>query len=55
VAYDPVRADLERQDTPIGAMDLFIAAHALSLCVTLVTNNTREFAMVQGLQVENWV
>ena len=55
VAYGPVRAALERQGTPIGAMDLLIAAHALSLRVILVTNNTREFARVEGLQVENWV
>lgn len=54
-AYGPVRADLERQGTPIGAMDLLIAAHALSLRVTLVTNNTREFARVPGLQAESWV
>jgi tRNA(fMet)-specific endonuclease VapC len=55
VAYGPVRTDLERQGAPIGAMDLLIAAHALSLRVILVTNNTREFARVEGLQVENWV
>jgi tRNA(fMet)-specific endonuclease VapC len=53
-AYGPVRAALERQGTPIGAMDILIAAHALSLRLTLVTNNTREFARVQGLSVENW-
>jgi tRNA(fMet)-specific endonuclease VapC len=53
-AYGPVRAALERQGTPIGAMDMLIAAHALSLRLTLVTNNTREFARVQGLSVENW-
>jgi tRNA(fMet)-specific endonuclease VapC len=53
-AYGPVRAALERQGTPIGAMDTLIAAHALSLRLTLVTNNTREFARVQGLSVENW-
>lgn len=55
VAYGSVRGDLERQGIPIGAMDLLIAAHALSLGVILVTNNTREFARVQGLPVENWV
>lgn len=53
-AYGPVRAFLERQGTPIGAMDLMIAAHALSLRVTLVTNNVSEFSRVQGLSVENW-
>ena len=39
----------------IGANDLLIAAHARSLNLTLVTNNTREFERVEGLQVENWV
>jgi tRNA(fMet)-specific endonuclease VapC len=52
--YGPMRAALERQGTPIGAMDLMIAAHALGLRVTLVTNNTSEFARVQGLRIENW-
>jgi len=55
VAYGPVRAALERQGTPIGALDLLIAAHALSLGVTLVTNSPREFSRVPGLRVENWV
>jgi tRNA(fMet)-specific endonuclease VapC len=54
VAYGPIRTTLERQGTPIGAMDLLIAAHARSLGVILVTNNTREFGRVPGLQVENW-
>jgi tRNA(fMet)-specific endonuclease VapC len=54
-AYGPIRATLEQQGTPIGAMDLLIAAHALSLGITLVTNNPREFARVTGLQIETWV
>jgi tRNA(fMet)-specific endonuclease VapC len=53
-AYGPVRADLERQGTPIGSLDLLIAAHALALGRTLVTNNIREFGRVTGLKVENW-
>ena len=53
--YGPIRATLERQGTPIGAMDLLIAAHAVSLGVILVTNNPREFRRVSDLQVENWV
>jgi tRNA(fMet)-specific endonuclease VapC len=52
--YGQIRAALERQGTPIGALDLLIAAHALSLTYTLVTNNEREFARVPGLQWENW-
>lgn len=53
-AYGPVRATLERAGTPIGSLDLLIAAHALSLGRTLVTNNAREFDRVTGLKVENW-
>jgi len=54
-AYGDLRAELERKGTPIGALDTMIAAHALSQQSTLVTNNTREFARVPGLSVENWV
>jgi tRNA(fMet)-specific endonuclease VapC len=53
--YGRIRAALEAKGTPIGAMDLLIAAHALSLGVRLVTNNAREFRRVPGLKVENWV
>jgi tRNA(fMet)-specific endonuclease VapC len=49
-----VRATLERKGTPIGAMDLMIAAHALALGATLVSNNLREFRRVHGLTTENW-
>lgn len=52
--YGQIRATLERQGTPIGALDLLIAAHALSLGNTLVTNNERELARVPGLTVESW-
>lgn len=54
IAYGPIRAALERQGTSIGPLDLLIAAHALALGSTLVTNNEREFARVPGLSVENW-
>ena len=54
-AYGNLRAELERKGTPIGALDTMIAAHALSQQSTLVTNNTREFARVPGLPLENWV
>ena len=54
-AYGAVRVTLERQGTPIGANDLFIAAHALSLDATLITNNTREFSCVPNLPLENWI
>ena len=54
-AYGRVRAALERKGLPIGAMDMLIAAHALSLGTNLVTNNEREFRRVSGLRVENWI
>lgn len=53
--YGRVRALLQRQGTPIGNMDLLIAAHALAENAVLVTNNLREFGRVPGLSVENWV
>ena len=53
--YGIVRAALERLGTPIGSLDTLIAAHALSLDVTLVTNNEREFSRVPDLRVANWV
>ena len=52
--YGRIRAELERAGQGIGALDTLIAAHALSLNVTLVTCNEREFRRVAGLQVENW-
>ena len=54
IFYAKVCADLQKRGTMIGANDLFIAAHALSLGLTLVTNNTREFRRVRDLVVENW-
>lgn len=53
-AYGDLRAELARRGTPIGPLDMQIAAHALCLGVTLVTNNEREFGKVPGLTVENW-
>jgi len=52
--YGGIRANLEKTGTPIGPLDLLIAAHALSLDVTLVSNNTKEFARVTGLRLVNW-
>ena len=52
--YGQIRASLESKGTPIGPLDTLIAAHALSLGVTLVTNNTKEFSRVPGLKLENW-
>lgn len=53
--YAEIRLHLKRQGTPIGNMDLLIAAHARSLPVVLVTNNMREFARVPELKVVSWV
>ena len=53
--YGDLRADLERRGTPIDSLDTMIAAHALSQQAMLVTNNTREFVKVPGLQLDNWV
>ena len=54
-AYGALRSRLEKQGTPIGANDLFIAAHAITLGCTLVTANEREFARIDGLMCENWL
>ena len=52
--YGAIRADLERRGQIIGSNDLWIAAHARSAKLTLVTNNEDEFRRVPGLSVENW-
>ncbi|MGH9256348.1 MAG: type II toxin-antitoxin system tRNA(fMet)-specific endonuclease VapC [Vicinamibacterales bacterium] len=52
--YVQIRADLKKRGQMIGANDLFIAAHARSLGLRLVTNNTAEFGRVKGLTLENW-
>jgi len=52
--YADIRAKLKSSGSMIGANDLFIAAHARSLDLTLITNNTREFARVPKLKIENW-
>ncbi len=54
-SYGHIRAYLESRGTPIGALDLLIAAHALSMDLILVTNNEKEFARVPDLKIENWV
>jgi len=52
--YAKIRADLRKRGAMIGANDLFIAAHARSLGLTLVTNNSREFGRIPHLVMENW-
>jgi tRNA(fMet)-specific endonuclease VapC len=53
--YGAIWASLEKAGTPVGAMDMLIAAHAKSCAATLVTNNRREFDRIKGLTVVNWV
>lgn len=53
--YGRIRAHLKISGTPIGAMDLLIASHALFLGAVLVTDNIREFGRVPDLKVENWL
>ncbi|HEY2070626.1 MAG TPA: type II toxin-antitoxin system VapC family toxin [Rhizomicrobium sp.] len=55
IFYAEIRTDLERSGKLIGPNDLLIAAHALALDCTLVTDNTKEFSRVSGLKIENWL
>jgi tRNA(fMet)-specific endonuclease VapC len=52
--YGEIRAYLERQGTPIGSLDMLIAAHARSLNSILITNNETEFKRVSNLKIKNW-
>ncbi len=52
--YGDIRANLEKAGMPIGAMDMLIAAHAISLGIPLVTNNIREFARIPSLNIVDW-
>jgi len=54
LAYGEIRSALEAAGSPIGAMDMLIAAHAISLGVQLVTNNTLEFSRIPGLNLLDW-
>jgi tRNA(fMet)-specific endonuclease VapC len=53
--YGRLRAFLEKQGTPIGSLDMLIAAHALSTGCILVTNNEREFSRIPDLKIDNWM
>ena len=53
--YARIRSHLQRKGTPIGPNDLWIASHAMAHKLTLVTRNTREFARVDGLKLEDWL
>ena len=52
--YGSIRSNLEKKGITIGSLDMLIAAHALSLNCTLVTNNEKEFNRVENLIIENW-
>lgn len=52
--YGNIRATLEKAGTPIGSMDMLIAAHAVSLGIPLITNKTREFQRVPSLKIIDW-
>jgi tRNA(fMet)-specific endonuclease VapC len=52
--YGRIRYELEQAGQAIGAMDLLIAAHALALAATLVTNNLAHFQRISGLSVTGW-
>ena len=52
--YGKVKTALQRRGMPIGPLDTLIAAHAKAVGMILVTNNTKEFARVDGLQIEDW-
>jgi tRNA(fMet)-specific endonuclease VapC len=53
--YGAIRSALKMAGTPIGPNDLFIAAHAIALDATLVTDNVKEFSRVPGLKIQNWL
>lgn len=53
--YGDIRAALEKTGTPIGSMDMLIAAHAVSLGIPLVTNNSREFVRIPTLNIIDWI
>jgi tRNA(fMet)-specific endonuclease VapC len=55
IAYGNLRSHLERAGNPISANDMLIAAHALALDLTLVTDNERAFRRVPDLVIENWL
>lgn len=52
--YGIIRAELEKTGKPIGSMNMLIGAHVLALGVTLVTNNTKEFKLIKGLNIADW-
>jgi tRNA(fMet)-specific endonuclease VapC len=54
IEYGKIRAFLQKSGKVIGGLDMLIAAHARSLDMTLVTNNTKEFERIENLVIDNW-
>ena len=54
-SYGKIRASLESKGQTIGPLDMLIAAHALSLDLTIISNNIKEFSRIQNLKCENWI
>ena len=54
IEYGFIRAELEKNGTPIGPLDTLIGAHAKSAGLTLVTNNEKEFSRIPNLNIVNW-
>ena len=52
--YGIIKKDLKDRKCLIGPLDMLIGAHAKSLKVTLVTNNTKEFSRIQNMKIEDW-
>ena len=52
--FGRIASELAERGAPIGELDAFIAAHAIALEATLVTNNVKHFSRIRGLRVENW-
>lgn len=53
--YGGIRAELKRTGNLIGQLDMLIAAHAISINATLVTNNLKEYSRIKHLKCENWI
>jgi tRNA(fMet)-specific endonuclease VapC len=53
--YGEIRASLESKGRTIGPLDMLIAAHALSLDLTIISNNIKEFSRIPKLKSENWI
>lgn len=53
--YGTIASEFARRGTPIGTLDVLIAAHAMAIGATLVTNDVKHFSRVRGLSVENWL